>query len=244
MSRHSFPALCVPCPRPRGHVRLRALLALTSLLVTVPGCQLWPFRDNERTSIITPDMRAATIREFGPRARDASEAEKLAMCEELAQQIRTEPDPICRRAIQETIAEFDVPLAGTVLLAGLNDDDRDVRTTCCRLLGKRQEVAAIGPLSRIVGAEANAEVRMAAIDALGNFKSPAAVQGLAAAIKDRDPAMQYAGVEAMRAASGEELGNDVEAWRQYAASLPQTNPEPGAAEVNIATQPGVQGAVR
>jgi hypothetical protein len=218
------------------------LIAVLVGLSVLPGCSL--FRDNERTSIITPAMRAASIREFGPRADDATQSERLAMCEELAKQIRTEPDPICRRAIQETIAEFDVPLASAVLVAGLSDEDRDVRTVCCRMLAKRQDESAITPLSRMVAADADAEVRMAAIDALGKFKSPAAVQGLAAAVKDRDPAMQYAGVEAMKTASGEDLGNDVAAWRQYADSLPQRNPAPGAGEVNIATQPGGQSTVR
>jgi hypothetical protein len=50
------------------------------------------------------------------------------------------------------------------------------------------------------------------------MKTPAAISSLAAALKDRDPAMQYAGVEAMKKVTGEELGNDVEAWRQYAAN--------------------------
>jgi hypothetical protein len=222
--------------------QLALIVAVLVGLSVLPGCSL--FRDNERTSIITPAMRAASIREFGPRADDASDSERLAMCEELAKQIRTEPDPICRRAIQETIAEFDVPLASAVLVAGLADEDRDVRKVCCRMLSQRQDQSAITPLSRMVAAEADAEVRMAAIDALGKFKSPAAVQGLAAAIKDRDPAMQYAGVEAMKKASGEKLGNDVAAWRQYADSLPQPAPGLGGGEVNIATQPDTQGTVR
>lgn len=224
--------------------RLPALLLCAALAASAAGCSMWPFRDNERVSIITPGMRAASIREMGSRADDATEAEQLAMCEELAQQIRTEPDPIVRRAIQETVAEFDVPLASAMLIAGLNDDDRDVRMTCCRLLGARQDPAAIGPLGRIVGADPNAEVRMAAVNALGQFKDPAAVQALAAAIKDRDPALQFAGVRAMKRSSGENLGNDVEAWRQYAASLPGAAAPGAGAEVNVAQQPTSQPVVR
>jgi HEAT repeat protein len=224
---------------PLAPLSILGLLALSAV-----GCTLWPFRDRERVAVITPAMRAASIREMGPRADESTEAEQLAMCEELAQQIRTEPDPIVRRAIQETIAEFDVPLASAVLLAGLNDEDRDVRTACCRLLGVRQDPAAIGPLSRLVGAEPEAEVRMAAIDALGQFHGPAAVQGLAAAIKDRDPALQFAGVQAMKRASGEDLGNDVEAWREYAASLPATGSPAVGGEVSIAREPGAQPTIR
>jgi HEAT repeat protein len=178
-------------------------------------------------------MRMASIREFGPRGREADAAEQDRICEQLAQQIRSEPDPIVRRAIQETIGEFNTPLASAVILAGLNDDDRDVRVTCCRLLAKRNDPAAVGPLSQIVATDADLDVRLAAVDALGEMKTPAAIQGLAAALKDRDPALQFAGVQSMKKASGEDLGNDVEAWRQYAAR------STGAAQPNsaIAAQP-------
>lgn len=215
-----------------------AVLSLTMLA----GCQLWPFADNERTSIITPAMRVASIREIGARAEDADSANQLSMCEELAQQIRTEPDPIVRRAIQESIAKFDAPLASAVLVAGLSDDDRDVRTACCRLLGARQDPQAVPTLSRIVGAEPDMEVRMAAIDALGRYESNEAVIALSAAVKDRDPALQYAGVKAMKTASGKDLGNDVEAWRQYAATL--TPGSPIGENTNLAAQPGGQTQLR
>jgi HEAT repeat protein len=242
MNSHSL--ACPQLGRPR---RRRAPLATACIAVALAacssGCALWPFKDNDKSSIITPSMRAASIREMGPRAEDASDAEQLAMCEELAQQIRTEPDPLVRRAIQETIAEFQSPLASAVLVAGLNDSDRDVRTTCCRMLGRRQDASGVAQLAGIVASESDAEVRMAAINALGQIKSPASVQALAAAVKDRDPAMQYAGVLAMQEASGEELGNDVEAWRQYADSLGPAAPA-GQGEISVASQPGAQPPLR
>jgi HEAT repeat protein len=217
---------------PRADRRLLAPLA-TALLLGAAGCQLWPFGAKERTSIITPSVRAASIREMGPRGRDADEAEQTRICEQLARQIQSEPDPIVRRAIQETIAEFQAPLADAVLLAGLNDDDRDVRLVCCRLLGQRGGDGAVAALAKTVGADADIDVRMAAVDALGEIKSPASVAGLAAALKDRDPALQYAGVEAMKKVSGEDLGNDVQAWRQYAARATGSTEAP----VAVATRP-------
>ena len=178
---------------------------------------MWP-GGRDKTSVITPAMRMASIREFGPRGRDGDSAEQARICEQLAQQIRTEPDPIVRKTIQETLGDFDTPLAGAVILAGLNDDDREVRCTCCRLLGQRGDQNALAALGQLVQNDSDLDVRLAAVDALAAMKTPAAISSLAAALKDRDPAMQYAGVEAMKKVTGEELGNDVEAWRQYAAN--------------------------
>lgn len=179
-------------------------------------------------------MRAASIREYAPRARRADPEEQQRICAQLAQQIQTEPDPIVRKVIQETIAEFRTPLADAVILAGLNDEDRDVRLVCCRLLGQRGQADAVEALSRAVGNDGDVDVRMAAVDALGEIKSPACIKGLAMALKDRDPAMQMAGVMAMKNVSGENLGNDVQAWRQYAA---QAIGENGDSPVSVATQP-------
>lgn len=205
------------------------------LLGSCGGCQLWPWHvAKDRTTIITPGMRAASIREMGPRARDEDSAAQQKACEQLALQIRTEPDPIVRKAIQETVAEFNAPMASAMLMAGLNDDDRDVKVTCCRLLGKRKDPKAVEPLAKLVVTESDLDVRLAAVDALGTMKTKEAMAGLAAALKDRDPAMQYAGVEAMKkvAPDQKKLGNDVQAWRQYADSI--VGPAPAA---SIAAQP-------
>ena len=210
--------------------------AIAALLLTGgTGCQLWPWHiAKDRTTIITPGMRAASIREMGLQAKEQDSAAQVKACEQLAMQIRTEPDPIVRKSIQEAVAEFDTPMAGAMLLAGLNDDDRDVKVTCARLLGKRKEPKAIEPLAKLVATSDNLDVRLAAVDALGAMGTKGSIAGLSAALKDRDPAMQYAGVEAMKkVAPDQELGNDVQAWRSYADSV--VGPAPAA---SIAAQPG------
>ncbi|MCA9237604.1 MAG: HEAT repeat domain-containing protein [Planctomycetales bacterium] len=219
--------------------KTRPLFALVAALpclalACTAGCQSWPFRHRDRTAMITPAMRMATVREAGARARDEGPDEQQAVCAQLAQQIQTEPDPIVRGAIQEAVAGLDAPLASQILTAGLQDENRRVRMTCCRELGRRGETAAIDQLAQLVRADEDFDVRMAAVDALGNIKTEASVIALAAALKDRDPAMQYAGVQAMRGASGQDLGNDVQAWRQYAATLQA----PGEnREIAVAAQP-------
>lgn len=177
---------------------------------------------------------------MGPRSRKADAAEQEKICQQLATQIQTEPDPLVRQAIQQTIAGFDTPLASAVLLAGLNDDHREVRLTCCRKLGERRSVEAIEQLGEVVTQDDDVDVRLAAVDALGQIGTPMAVLALDRALDDRNPAMQFAGVEAMRLASGQDLGPEVAAWRQYAASLRPTETNP----TELASQPENESATR
>ncbi len=214
--------------------------ALGLLLAPLAGCGMGPFKYKDRTTMVTPAMRMAAIRESGARVADESIDAQQTACTELARQIQTESDPLVRRTIQETVAKLDAPLADDILAAGVQDDDREVRIYCCRTLGKRAKPQAISKLAGVVQTDADFDVRMAAVDALGAIKTPESVRALAAALKDQDPAMQYAGVQAMRGASGEDLGNDVEAWRQYAANL---GGESGA-ETVVATKPDDSSASR
>jgi len=192
-------------------------------LVAVAGCTSipWvptPWQEQERTSIITPRMRIAAIQEMGARAGDADAEGRQRMTEQLATQIQTEPDPLVRQAIQESIGQMSTPLASHVLIAGLHDDDLDVRLTCCHLLGQQGDPSVISALSVALETDNALDVKLAAIDALGQIQSPQSVAALAKAVNDRDPALQYAGVEALKSVSGQDLGNEVAIWREYAAS--------------------------
>ena len=70
-----------------------------------------------------------------------------------------------------------------------------------------------------------------AAKALGKIKSPEAMKALAVALDDRDPAMQYVGVQSLKSITGKDYGPDVQAWRQVAAggALPAA-PAPSIAE--------------
>jgi hypothetical protein len=222
-----------PHQRPSVLAAVARAVAALSLAASLGGCTL--FRAGpDNTTVITPSMRAATIRDIGNQVSGYTEAQQNALCEQLAAQIKIEPDPIVRQTIQKTIAECKTPLSQAVVVAGLNDDDAQVRRTCCHLLGTRNDPASIPALSRVVAMDSDQDVRMAAVNALGGLKGAGAIAGLAAAINDRDPAMQYAGMQAMKNASGQDLGNDVQAWRQFAATQSGGAGQPAA---NLASQP-------
>ena len=209
--------------------RLR-LLCIALLLSTAGGCSVWPYGQKERSSVITPGMRMAAIREIGAQAPDTGEAEQNQLCVQLAQQIQAEPDPLVRQEIQNAVAAFSTPLAQRMLLAGLNDEDREVRLTCCYRLAERAEPETLAALREAMVADPDLDVRLAAIDALAKIQTSETVAALGTALNDRDPAVQYAAVQALKNASGEDFGNDVSAWQQYIA----TGSAPEKPDVSVA----------
>ena len=70
---------------------------------------------------------------------------------------------------------------------------------------------------RPCAATRDADVKLAAAQALGKINSPESIQALAVALDDRDPAMQYVGVQSLKSITGKDYGPDVQAWRQVAA---------------------------
>jgi HEAT repeat protein len=72
-------------------------------------------------------------------------------------------------------------------------------------------------------------VRLRALKMLGELKDKQAIPVLARALEDADPAVQYRAVASLKQVSGRDLGNDVNAWREWAV-----DPEAHKAEWSIA----------
>lgn len=202
-----------------------SLLALAGCQ-SVPLPQMWPFPERERTTYNTPAMRVDAIQEFAMRSTGVDTPEQREITDQLARQMQVEPDPLVRQAVARSIAEFRTPMAQQVLEAGLADENRAVRVACCQALGRRGEATSVATLANVLRNEKDIDVRLAAAEALGNIDSPEAIQALVIALDDRDPALQYVGVQAMKSITGEDYGGDVEAWRTLATSgsppAPQT----------------------
>ena len=93
------------------------------------------------------------------------------------------------------------------------------------------ESASVKSLESSLRADEDIDVRLAAAEALGKIKSPEAVQAIRVALDDRDPALQYAGVQSMKSITGQDYGPDVQAWRQVAAGgTPPAAETPSLAE--------------
>jgi HEAT repeat protein len=178
---------------------------------------MWPFPERERTTYHTPSMRVEAIEQFAMRSTGVDTPEQRAITDQLARQMQVEPDPLVRQAVVRAIAEFRTPMAQKVLEAGLADDDKAVRIACCKALGRRVEAVSVKSLANVLRSDGEIDVRLAAAEALGQIKSPDAIPALAVALDDRNPALQYVGVQSMKSITGQDYGPNVEAWRQVAA---------------------------
>lgn len=193
--------------------------------------EFWPFPERERTTYNTPAMRAEAISEFGMRSTGVDTPDQREITDQLARQLQVEPDPLVRQAVIRAIAEFRTPMAQQVLEAGLSDQDEMVRAKCCQALGERADAASVPSLAKALREDADHNVRIAAASALGKIKTPEAMQAVSIALEDRDPAMQYVGVQSMKSITGKNYGNDVQAWRMVAAGkTPETPETPSIAE--------------
>jgi hypothetical protein len=212
--------------RTRKHSWLVGLLT-----IALSGCAtyqryrptFWPFPERKLTSFHTPAMRVDAIHEYAMHSTGVDSPEQRQLTDQLARQIQVEPDPLVRQAVVTAIADFSTPMAQQVLEAGLSDENAAVRVACCRALGKRAEAVSVACLGNALRSDKDIDVRLAATAALGKIKSPEATKALAAALDDRDPALQYAGVQSLKAITGRDYGPDVQAWRQVAAG---GNPPP------------------
>jgi HEAT repeat protein len=86
-------------------------------------------------------------------------------------------------------------------------------------------------LGGVLTGDIDKDVRLAAARALGHTKHPTAVAALGDVLEDDDPAMQVRAVKSLRKITGEDLGNDVNRWRQYVKrELPQPDNPTSIAE--------------
>ncbi len=171
-------------------------------------------------AIVKPSERIDELRQIGETASSKSPAEQQQISAALAGQIQREQDPLIRREIVKALANLNSPVAGAVAAAGLKDPDRDVRITCCRTIAERRGPQATVQLSEVLDRDNSADVRIAAVRGLGTLGDAAALPSLVTALESRDPAVQYAAIDATRAIrtaqGGSDLGTDVNAWLAYA----------------------------
>jgi len=211
-----------------------APLVLGLLWTTLSGCASWPLSGKSSDTvpgITPPHQRIATLKTLAGEAPSKDPAERQRIVSELAAEYPRETDPMIRAAMVRAIAACSGPGAATALREAAKDADSDVRIAVCKALGRQKGPEATAVLRELFAGDVDMDVRLAAARALGQTRDPAAMATLATGLEDRDPAMQYRAVTSLREIAPQDLGNDVERWRQYLQGEPAPPPKtPSLAE--------------
>ncbi len=185
---------------------------------SVSGWTFWPFGNKSDTvpGLTSPPERLAAIRTAVKEASSGGADEQERVSRELAAALADEKDPLIRLEIVRGVGGLQSPTVAWILRAALKDTDLDVRVAACKAWGRQRGAEAASLLSEVALSDIEAEVRLAAVRALGDVGDRGGVTALGKAIDDRDPTMQYCAVESLRKISGQDYGNDLSKWRQYA----------------------------
>lgn len=177
----------------------------------------------------TADQRMSDLTEQAKAAKAGSSTRQAEFTRDLARQVVEEHDPRVRCAIVKVAAGFDTPAALSICRGALEDPDERVRVTACSAWRQRGGPEAVELLAARYHADREIDVRLRALRELGQLGDKGAIPVLARALEDPDPAVQYRAVVALRRVSGRDLGDDVNAWRAWAAD-PESGPEWSIAE--------------
>jgi HEAT repeat protein len=206
---------------PSAAIRICALLALAA---TATGCASWRNRlDPKKVAAerekygATADQRITDLKGEADRAKQGTGAEQVAFTQALVAKLLAEHDPRVRAAMLGIAADFDTPAAVAVCRGALEDPEARVRAAACEAWRKRGGPEAVSLLAARAETDTEIDVRLKALRELGALGDAAAVPTLARALEDPDPAVQYRAVGALKNVSGRDLGDDVNAWRAWAA---------------------------
>ena len=218
-------------------------LSLGWLLVGVYGCagqkategwSFWPFgnaKSDHVDGLVSPPERIAAIRKAAKEAASAGTDQQERVARELAGSLSQETDPVIRLEIIRAIGKSQTPTSSFILREALKDSDAEVRVAACKAWGSRRGPEASGVLGEVLLSDIELDVRLAAARAIGQTGDRGAVAALAKALDDRNPAVQFYAVDSLRKVSGQDYGNDLDKWRQYAkGETPAPNPPPSLAE--------------
>jgi hypothetical protein len=185
-----------------------------------------PFAEKNTSGIQTPGERMTQLREMAATGKDRTADERARIAGELSQALANENDPLVRCETVRALGAHACPTAADCLRNIMQDPDPEVRAACCQAWGNVGGPEAVAMLSGVVSGDESFEVRMAAVKALGASGESGAVAALAPALEEDDPAMQVVAVKSLKSVSGRNFGNDVNAWREFAAGREPKVEEP------------------
>jgi hypothetical protein len=216
----------------------KSLLVLV-LGMAISGCADGPFGglsawnpyyrsqwENDERAGPTFHTQLAELRAIRQNPTGLSPEEQRRVIPTLTDIVQNSTNTILRAEATLTLAEFLAPETIPTLQLAINDEDADVRVAACRAWGRRGGPEALDALSRTVSNDSDLDVRLAATTELAEFQDQQALQALAVALNDKDPALQHRAVQSLKSVSGQDYGDNVPAWRDFVEGRSPVLPEP------------------
>lgn len=166
---------------------------------------------------LTLDQRSERLARQAAAAKAGSREQQTQFTRQLVAEILATHDPELRIRIVATAAEFDTPDANAICTGALQDPSDRVRMAACAAWGRRGGPTAVQLLATRYETDAELGVRLRALSALAELDDGEARAAIARALDDSDPVIRNRAMNALRQASGRDFGNDVDAWRSWAA---------------------------
>ncbi|MEI6241518.1 MAG: HEAT repeat domain-containing protein [Planctomycetia bacterium] len=211
--------------------RLLGAITLAALAPAAVGCSGWlPWTASDKATKNaelygpTANQRIKKLEADAKQAKADGSSHSVDFTRQLAEQLLTEHDARVRCEIVAIAGEFDTASSLAICKGALQDPDERVRTRACEVWRKRGGAEAVQLLANRYRADRELDVRLRAIRMLGEMEDTGAIPVLAEALEDPDPAVQYRAVAALKQVSGRDLGNDVNAWREWAANPGDAEP--------------------
>lgn len=123
-------------------------------------------------------------------------------------------DPVVRAAAIRGLALHGSPEHVPLILKQFDDTDRMLRWECARALQRLHDPEAIPALLKHVAEKTEEEslVRAACADAMGQYAEPRVIDGLTAALGDRDLSVNDAALRSLRTLTGQDFGDNLREW--------------------------------
>ena len=184
------------------------------LLIGLSGCAtyeryrptFWPFPERKLTTYHTPSMRVDAVNEFARRSTGVDSPEQRQITDQLARQIQVEPDPLVRQAIMSIDCRIpDADGASKFWKPGWRMKMRRCELLVAGRLAGGREARRVPSLAGALRRIRTSTFGWLRPRRLGKSSRPRPMKALAVALDDRDPALQYAGVQSLKAITGHDL---------------------------------------
>lgn len=142
-------------------------------------------------------------------------ASRSAAIAQLRQAYYQETDPQLRMELLRILATLEGGLDRMIIERAAQDDAVMVRVELCRILSRQPSAHALPVLIHLANSDQEADVRLAAIKALGRYKDPEAARALVGFLRDRDPATQYLAAQSLKNTTGQNFGVDPQKWEAF-----------------------------